>query len=97
MAVSIEEIKTLARLSKLEFTQEELARFSTEFEEIIAFADEINAQVEGDTQSIKEVVSRVDGLEDLRDDEVKESLPSEKITSNALNENGCFSVRRVVK
>lgn len=97
MAISIDEIKSLARLCKLSFTDEELSSFSEEFAEIIAFADEINAHVEGDTQSIREVETRIDALENLRADEVQPSLESEKITANAVNENGCFSVRRVVK
>lgn len=97
MAISQREIKALARLSKLSFTDEELERFSTEFEEIIAFADEINEQVEGDAESLKEISVRAVALRDLRADEVKESLSNEKITSNTAPEKGYFSVRRVVK
>ena len=97
MSTTQEEIKSLARLAKLSFTDDELQSFSSEFEEIIAFADEINSQIEGDTDSIKEVAERSVALEDLRADEVSESLPEEKITANAVSENGYFSVRRVVK
>ncbi len=97
MAISQQEIKTLARLAKLEFTDGELESFSSEFEEIIAFADEINRQVEGDTSSIREVAERKAALGELREDEVKESLPNEKITSGGVCENSYFSVRRVVK
>ncbi|MDE7076173.1 MAG: aspartyl/glutamyl-tRNA amidotransferase subunit C, partial [Clostridia bacterium] len=68
-----------------------------EIEEIIEFANKINEQVEGDTGSIREVVSRTVKWEDLREDEVKESLPNEKITSNVQAEGGYFPVRRVVK
>ena len=53
--------------------------------------------MEGDTGSIREVVARTVKWEDLREDEVKESLPNEKITSNVQAENGYFPVRRVVK
>jgi len=97
MSISQQEIKTLAKLSKLSFTDEELKSFSGEFEEIIAFADEINRQVEGDTDSIREVAERSTELKDLRPDEVQKSLSSEKITAEAVSENGYFSVRRVVK
>lgn len=95
--ITQEEIKSLARLAKLSFTDEELQSFSSEFVEIIAFADEINGQIEGDTDSIREVAERAVALNDLRADEVCESLPEEKVTANALSENGYFSVRRVVK
>ena len=97
MAITQEEIKSLARLAKLSFTDEQLQGFSSEFGEIIAFADEINRYVEGDTYEIKEVEKRFVELNELRSDEVQESLPSEKITGNAVCENGYFSVKRVVK
>lgn len=97
MSVTQKEIKTLARLSRLEFSDEEIEKFVPEFEEIIDFANRINGQVAGDTGTIREVVTRTVKWEDLREDEVKESLPNEKITSNVQSENGYFPVRRVVK
>lgn len=97
MSVTKQEIKTLARLSRLEFSDEEIEKFAPEFEEIIDFANRINEQVAGDTGTIREVVTRTVRWEDLREDEVKESLPNEKITSNVQAENGYFPVRRVVK
>lgn len=97
MSVTQKEIKTLARLSRLEFSEEEIEKFAPEFEEIIDFANRINEQVAGDTGTIREVVTRTVKWEDLREDEVKESLPNEKITSNVQAENGYFPVRRVVK
>lgn len=97
MSVTEKEIKTLARLSRLEFSDEEIEKFAPEFEEIIDFANRINEQVNGDTGTIREVVTRTVKWEDLREDEVKESLPNEKITSNVQAENGYFPVRRVVK
>ena len=97
MSVTQKEIKTLARLSRLEFSDEEIEKSAPEFEEIIEFANAINVQVEGDADSIREVVTRTVKWEDLREDEVKESMPCEKITSNVQAENGYFPVKRVVK
>ncbi|MCM1546207.1 MAG: Asp-tRNA(Asn)/Glu-tRNA(Gln) amidotransferase subunit GatC [Clostridiales bacterium] len=97
MSVTQKEIKTLARLSRLEFSDEEIEKFAPGFEEIIDFANRINEQVSGDTGTIREVVTRTVKWEDLREDEVVESLPNEKITSNVQAENGYFPVRRVVK
>lgn len=97
MSVTQKEIATLARLSRLEFSDEEIEKFAPEFEEIIDFANRINEQVSGDTGTIREVVTRTVRWEDLREDEVKESLPNEKITSNVQAENGYFPVKRVVK
>ena len=97
MSVTQKEIRTLARLSRLEFSDEEIEKFAPEFEEIIDFANRINEQVEGDTDSIREVVTRTVKWEDLREDVVAESLPNEKITSNVEGITGYFPVRRVVK
>ncbi|MGN0806766.1 MAG: Asp-tRNA(Asn)/Glu-tRNA(Gln) amidotransferase subunit GatC [Candidatus Coproplasma sp.] len=97
MSISQKEIKTLARLSRLEFSEEEEEKFIPDFEEIIAFADRINGEVVGDTSSIREVSARTIAWQDLREDEVEDSLPNEKITSNVQAQDGYFPVRRVVK
>ncbi len=97
MAISEKEIKTLARLARLEFTDGEIEKFAAEFGEIIEFANGVNAQVAGDAQTIKEVEGAAVKWEDLREDEVKDSLPCEKVTSNVQADNGYFPVRRVVR
>lgn len=97
MSVSKQEIKVLARLSRLEFSEEEEEKFIPEFEEIIDFANRINQEVEGDTATIREVTARTVKWEDLREDEVVPSLPNEKITSNVEAQDGYIPVRRVVK
>lgn len=97
MAITEKEIKTLAKLSKLDFDEEKCKSFMGEFEEIIAFANTINTSVEGDTSSISEIGGREIELENLRADEVRESLPNEKITSNVEAQGGFFPVKRVVK
>ncbi len=97
MSVSQQEIKVLARLSRLEFSEEEEKKFIPEFEEIINFANSINEKVEGDTATIKEVTARTVEWENLREDEIAPSLPSGKVTSNVDAYDGYFPVRRVVK
>ncbi len=97
MSVTKQEIKTLARLARLEFSDERCEEFAPEFDEIIGFANLINEEVEGDAETIREVSSRAVALEDLRGDEVEISLPAEKIVSCVQSENGYFPVKRVVK
>lgn len=88
------EILTLARLAKLEIDPEE---FRGEFEEIIAFADAINCKVSGDNSTVTRKAGESVALENLRADEVKESLANEKILSNVEGDKGYFTVKRVVK
>lgn len=97
MSVTVKEIKTLARLAKLDFDDARAQEFIGEFEEIIAFADRINLAVEGGTEEIREVGGREIALENLREDVVKDSLPNQKIVSNVQSEGGYFPVKRVVK
>ena len=95
--ITAKEIKSLARLAKLDFSDERCEEFKGEFEEIIAFANAINSSVVGDTSAIREVGGEEVHDETLRQDVVSESLPNEKITSNVEAEGGYFPVRRVVK
>lgn len=94
MSITKPEILKLANLAKLRFSDEELDRFISEFDQIIAFADTINQSVEGGTDEIRSVSSPLVSHEELRDDEVLPSLPNEKILSNVEGENGFFSVKR---
>ncbi len=88
--VSKEEIITLSKLAKLKFTDEEVENFTKEMDEIIDFANRINAM----SSDAEEVVDKVVALEDLREDCVVESLPQEKITSNVDSIDGFFPVKR---
>jgi len=97
MTISKTEIEKLAKLAKLSFSDEELERFTAEFDEIIAFADTINQSIEGGTEEIRNVSARMVSFDDLRPDEVASSLPNEKILSNVEGDNGFFSVERSKK
>jgi aspartyl-tRNA(Asn)/glutamyl-tRNA(Gln) amidotransferase subunit C len=94
MAITRNEIEKLARLARLHFSEEEFERFAGEFDSIIAFADTINQSVEGGTNDIRGVGSRLVSFDDLREDDILPSLPNEKIVSNVEDENGFFSVKK---
>ena len=97
MAITKTEIEKLAKLARLSFTDEELERFTAEFDEIIAFADTINQSIEGGTAEIRSVGARMVSFDDLRSDEVVPSLPNDKILSNVEGYNGFFSLERSKK
>lgn len=97
MAVTKTDIEKLAKLARLRFSEEELEKFAGEFDEIIAFADTINESVEGGTDEIRSVGSKLISYEELREDEVVLSLPNEKIVSNVEDVNGFFSVKSVIR
>lgn len=87
-------VKYLADLSKLEFSEEELAKTADEMTDIIDLMD-----------SVKEIDITYDALKDnhnvyindLREDVVNESMPTPKVLQNAVNTNNCFVVPKVVE
>lgn len=97
MAVTKREIEKLAKLARLSFSDEELEKFADEFDDIIAFADTINQSVEGGTNEIRSVGSKVVPFEALREDKVIGSLANEKIISNVEGSKGFFSVKRNIQ
>ncbi len=92
--INTDEIKMLARLARLEFSGGEISAFTERFGEMIDFCNGINAMAQ---ETEENALGDTVGYDGLRNDEVAESLPAEKILSPAVSENGCFVVRRVVK
>ena len=97
MALSKEDFDKLAILSRLRFSDEEAEQFRNEMDDIIAFADTINNAVSGGTDDIKNTSINAVPYTALREDEVCESLPNEKILSNVDGSRGFFNVKRCVK
>ena len=77
--ISMEEVKRLAGLSALEFTDEELKAFIPEFENIIEMVDEVKNCDIGSAQL--KYTSHL--LSECREDVAKESLPQEEILLNS--------------
>ena len=87
-------VKYLAELSKLEYSDKELAATAEQMTDIIDLMD-----------TVKEIDITYDDLKDnhdvylndLRKDEVIESMPTSEVLSNAVNTNNCFVVPKVVE
>ena len=87
-------VKYLAELSKLEYSDKELAATAEQMTDIIDLMD-----------TVKEIDITYDDLKDnhdvylndLRKDEVIESMPTSKVLSNAVNTTNCFVVPKVVE
>lgn len=91
--ITKEEVLKLAGLARLDFSDEELDAIMKDMDDIIAFADTINNSVEGDADKIRNISSSATPSEQFRADEVKPSLPNEKILSNVTGSKGMFSVK----
>lgn len=88
MEITSKEIRHLANLSALSFTDEEIEKFKLEFVDILKFVNQIDeANIEGELQfNIKE-------FEDLREDVAREGLTQSEVLENAPSKRlGSFSV-----
>ena len=90
MSVTIDEVKKLAKLSRLEFTDAELSQFLSEFEAILKQVDDIN-KVDVSGVDLKEETIEADTQ--LRADTIVTGLAVDEVIKNAPeSEDGAFVV-----
>ncbi|MBO5102642.1 MAG: Asp-tRNA(Asn)/Glu-tRNA(Gln) amidotransferase subunit GatC [Clostridia bacterium] len=90
MSITIEDVKKLAKLSRLEFTDEEALQFVDELTATLAQVDAINKV---DVSQVDLFEKTVNADTELRADEIKPSLPVEQIVANAPDKkDGAFLV-----
>ena len=93
MLLTPEEVKHIAKLAKLDLSDEELARYREQLSDIL---DHIAKLSELDTSGISPMANVVEGASPLRADETRPSLPREKLLQNAPDaEKGQFKVPAV--
>ena len=91
--VTVEVVEHVARLARLSLTAEEKARFARELQEILSYAETIQAL---ETDGV-EPMSHAAAAEVLRDDDPQPSLPRERVLDEAPDATeGLFRVPRVV-
>lgn len=85
--VTKQELQDLALLAKLELSPDQIDELLSDMEQIIAFADKVNAAVDSG-----EAFDDINHLSNVyREDEVRPSYPREQILQNAkTQEDGCF-------
>ena len=90
----IELTRHLAELSKITFTENELEKMTSDMKNIIEVMDKVrkfHADIEPHTLDAVR-------YDDLREDIVSPSFPTEKITENAAEiADNCFTVPKVVQ
>ena len=92
--ITKKDVLHVAKLSKLEFTEDEIDSFVTDMDSIVAY---VNTLSQIDTSGLEEKLNVVN-LNDLRADEVNNSLSQADAILNAPKKrNGGFSVPQVVE
>ena len=92
--ITKKDVLHIAQLSKLEFSDEEIEKFTTEMSTIVEYVNTLQGV---DTSDVEDQTS-VLPLNDLRADEVEPSLSQEEAIKNAPKKRaGGFSVPQVVE
>ena len=95
MALTIEEVRAIARLARLQLTAEEEERFASQLSDVLDYAARLR---EVDTSEIPPTASVLPISAPLRPDEVRPCLPREQLLASAPDsEGGLFRVPRVLE
>ena len=89
MGVSIEEVRKIAKLAKLEFKNEEIERFTHQMNDIINYMQQLN---EINTDNVAPLYHVIEPGNVTRDDKVEESFPKDEILKNAPSRNDEFII-----
>ncbi|MFV1859271.1 MAG: Asp-tRNA(Asn)/Glu-tRNA(Gln) amidotransferase subunit GatC [Anaerolineales bacterium] len=95
MALTLEEVRAIARLARLQLTAEEEERFASQLSDVLDYAARL---AEVDTSEIPPTASVLTMSAPLRPDEVRPCLPRDRLLVNAPDsEEGLFRVPRVLE
>ena len=95
MKLTVEDVRHVARLARLEISDEHLEQFVTQLGEILAYVDKLNAVVTGDVEPMAQAISLVNVL---REDDVTASFPLEKTLANApASADDMFEVPKIIE
>lgn len=93
--ISKEEVKHIASLAKLKFSEEEIDEFTDKFSEVLSYVEKLN---EVDTENVEPTYQVYDYIQVLREDIVKEGLSREEILQNTIEEQyGYFKLLKIVE
>ena len=94
MAIGKQEVRRIATLANLEFSGEEIDRFTQQFNSILEYVARLNAL---DTSAIEPTAHVGSGSHALRDDALVPSISREDALANAPDSDGAhFKVPRVI-
>ena len=95
MGVTTEDVKKIAQLSKLDFKEEEIEKFTHQMNEILDYMQQLN---EINTDDVEPLFHVIEPGNVLRDDTVKQSSPRDEILKNApLKSDEFIIVPRIIE
>lgn len=95
MSIQVNDVEHVAKLARLNLTEEERETFTGQLNAILQYAEKLN---ELDTEQVEPTTHVLHLSNVMREDEVKESLSQEKVFRNAPDEeDGQFKVPAVLE
>jgi aspartyl-tRNA(Asn)/glutamyl-tRNA(Gln) amidotransferase subunit C len=96
--ITEKEVRNIAELAHLNLSDEEVAAYQGDMEEILSYVDKLNELPTDDVEPMAQVLYPGAEQEGLRDDVLEPSMPLDKALSNApLEGAGQFKVPRVLE
>jgi aspartyl-tRNA(Asn)/glutamyl-tRNA(Gln) amidotransferase subunit C len=87
MKITMKEVEHVARLARLELTDEEKERMRAQLDSILSYIDKLN---ELDTSAVEPTSHVLPMMNVFRDDEVRPSLSQEEALANAPDRQDLF-------
>jgi len=93
--ITVKDVEHVAKLARLELTEEEKQKFTTQLGDVLKYVDQMN---EVDTSNVEPMAHAIDFVNVMRDDVVKYEETKEELMMNAPDEeNGYFKVPKTNK
>jgi aspartyl-tRNA(Asn)/glutamyl-tRNA(Gln) amidotransferase subunit C len=97
MALSLEEVRRIARLARLELAPEEEGPLAGQLSAILDYVRQLEALDVSGVEPMTHALAAGE-LAPMREDEVRPSLPPEEALANApAREGTCFKVPRIIE
>jgi len=94
MKITLEEVKYVSGLARLELKAEEAEAMTGQLDQILSYVDKLN---EIDTSQVEPTTHAISITNAFREDELRESLTQEKAIANGPRQNGeSFVVPKVI-
>lgn len=95
MSISVDDVRYVAKLSMLQFEEEELVQFTKEFNRIIEYVDQLNDLDLADVEPLYHPIESSKAT--LREDVLGESITHNEVFRNTPDhEDGFFKVPKVI-
>ncbi len=91
--ITIKDVEHVAKLARLEFTEEEKELYTKQLGDVLKYVDQMN---EVDTSNVKPMSHAIDFVNVMREDKVVYEHTKEELMANAPEEeNGFFRVPKI--